>query len=195
MTASGGNLSGTSAGSMMKEKIPKGFRKASLSNYTPQAMNLYEGLFPHLGKDSFLSKLAGGDQSAFEEMEAPAMRQFQGLLGQNASRFSGMGLGARRGSGFQNQTNQITSDFAQDLQSRRTQMRMQAIQELMGLSNQLLGQKPYENYLVEKQQKQPSGWSGILGGVAGGVGGYFMGGPGGALKGAQFGHEITQGLF
>jgi hypothetical protein len=72
-----------------------------------------------------------------------------------------------------------------DLQSRRQQLQMQAIQELMGMSNQLLGQRPYENMLM---RKKPSFWQ-RLGGAGGGaasgaLGGYMAGGPYGAALGA-----------
>src|ERR1700677_4482110 len=96
-------------------KAPKGSSFAS--NYTPQQQSLFENQFSHVDPNSYTSRLASGDQSMFQEIEAPALRQFNELQGQNASRFSGMGLGARRGSGFQNYQNQATSDFAQDLQS------------------------------------------------------------------------------
>ena len=43
-------------------------------------------------------------------------------------------MGARRGSGFQNSQNQITSDFAQDLQANRQNLQRQAIQDLRGLA-------------------------------------------------------------
>ena len=52
-------------------------------------------------------------------MEAPALKQFSGLQGNLASRFSGMGSGARRSSGFQNTSNQAASDFAQQLQANK----------------------------------------------------------------------------
>src|SRR5882672_46659 len=83
------------------DSIPKGYKKGTIQQFTPEQMDLFRSLFGHTGQDSFLSKLAGGDEEAFGQVEAPAMRQFQGLQGQLASRFSGMGMGARRSSGFQ----------------------------------------------------------------------------------------------
>ena len=90
-------------------KIPKGYEQGTLQQFTPEQMNLFKSMFGQVGPDSFLGKLAGGDQSMFEQMEAPAMRQFQGLQGQLASRFSGMGMGSRRGSGFQNRSRHVIS--------------------------------------------------------------------------------------
>lgn len=151
-------------------KVPSGYKAGRLQQFTPEQMQLFQSLFSHLGPDSYLSRLAGGDQGLFEEMERPALKQFSGLQGNLASRFSGMGMGARRSSGFQNTANQASSDFAQDLQSRRQQLQMQAIQELMGLSSNLLGQRPSENFLTPKK---PSFLEQILGG-----GGQFLGGLG-----------------
>ncbi len=113
-------------------------------------MQQFQSLFAHVGPDSFLSKLAQGDQSQFAANEAPALRQFNQLQGQIASRFSGMGRGARNSSGFYNTANQAASEFAENLQANRMQQRMQALQELMNFSSQLLNQKPQENFLYEK---------------------------------------------
>jgi hypothetical protein len=132
--------------------------------------------------------LAGGDQSAFEQMEAPALRQFQGLQGQLASRFSGMGTGARRSSGFQNTANQAASAFAQQLQSNRLGLQQGAISQLHDLVNRLLGQRPYDQFLVEKQKG--GGWGGPIGAGLGAVGGFFAGGPPGALAGGKLGYDV-----
>jgi hypothetical protein len=154
-----GPTGSASGQSMTGNVIPKGYRQGQLQQFSPEQMQLFQQLFGNLGPDSFLSRLAGGDQSMFEQMEAPAMQQFQGLQGQLASRFSGMGTGARRSSGFQNTANQATSDFAQQLQANRLGLQNQAIQDLMGLGNQLLNQRPYEQFLTKKQ---PSFWKQLL---------------------------------
>ncbi len=127
-------------------------------------------MFSHLGPDSFLSRLAGGDQSSFEQMEAPALKQFSGLQGNIASRFSGGGGGqgamsSRRSSGFQNSMSSASSNFASDLASKRQQLQQQAIKDLMGLSNDLLGQKPYERFLGQKKEKS-NWWEGLLGAIS-----------------------------
>lgn len=147
-------------------KVPSGYKSGRLQNFTPEQMELFKSLFGHLGEGSYLSRLAGGDESLFEEMEAPALRQFSGLQGNLASRFSGMGMGARKSSGFQNTSNQAASDFAQDLQSKRQGLQRQALQDLMGMSGSLLGQRPYEQFLTPK-----SSWLDSLGGLGGLFGG------------------------
>jgi hypothetical protein len=167
-------------------KIPSGYKEGRMQNFTPDQMNLFKQMFTQVDPNSFLSKIAGGDQSMFEQMEAPAMRQFQGLQGDIASRFSGMGMGARRGSGFQNVMNQATSDFTQDLQSKRMELRRQALMDLMGMSSELLNQKPYENFLIEKKQKK-SPWGALLGTGLGALGGSFFGNP---MAGAKIGYGI-----
>jgi hypothetical protein len=189
--------------------IPEGYRKGQIQQFTPEQMDLYRRQFSHVGPQSYLSKLAAGDESLFEQMEAPAFRQFNQLQGDTASRFSGMGTGARHGSGFKQAVNQQTSDFAQDLQARRQSLQQQAIKDLMGLSNDLLGQRPYDQFLVEKPQVQQTGggwggaasgaasgaatgamfggWGALAGGVIGGGLGYFSGGGAGSSGGGSGG--------
>lgn len=151
-------------------KVPTGYKVGQMQKFSPEQMELFNSLFGHLSPDSYLSRVAGGDQSMFSEMEAPALRQFSELQGGLASRFSGMGMGSRRSSGFQNTMNAASSQFAQDLQSRRQELQRQAIMDLMGLSSNLLGQRPYEQFLVQKQRK-PSFLEKIFGqGIFGGGG-------------------------
>lgn len=184
-----------SRGMSRGDSIPSGYEVGQLQNFTPEQMNLFKNSFQHVGPDSYLSRLASGDQSMFGEIEAPAFRQFNSQLGNISSRFSaGAGgpgaMSSRRSSGFQNETTAAASNFAQDLQAQRQGLQRQAIQDLMGMSNQLLNQRPYERTLAPKQQKESSGWGGLIGAGLGGVGGFFAGGPMGALKGAQLGYGV-----
>jgi hypothetical protein len=159
---------GSSPSGVTGNKIPKGYKQGQLQQFTPEQMQLFQQLFSQVGPESYLSKLAGGDESLFSEMEAPALRQFSGLQGNIASRFSQGGgagsLGSRRSSGFQNTMNQASSDFAQDLQSKRQSLQQQAIKDLFGMSNDLLNQRPYEQFLYEK--KKPF-WQELMGGQYG----------------------------
>lgn len=179
MTSLTGNMG------MQKMKAPSGYK--TFNKFSPEQMQLFQQLFSNVGPESYLSRLAGGDEQIFNEIEAPAMKQFSGLQGNLASRFSGMGMGARRSSGFQNTANQSAQDFASQLQSQRQSLQQQAIQDLMGLSNSLLQQEPYG--FVQKKKKS-SGWGGALGGLTGGALGFLSGGPGSALTGAQLGYGI-----
>ncbi len=140
-----------------KDIIPKGYKKAQIGQYTPEQMELFKNQFQNVGPESYLSRLAGGDEELYNEMEAPALRQFGQLQGQLASRFSGAGgLGARRSSGFQQAANQQGSDFAQQLQSQRQSLQRNALNDLMSFSNQLLQQRPYETSLAAKPEKEMS---------------------------------------
>lgn len=173
--------------------IPRGFQKGQLGQFTPEQMQLFQSLFSHVQPGSYLSKLAGGSPEAFEQMEAPAMRQFAGLQGQLASRFSGMGgVGGRRSSGFQHVANQAANEFAEQLQSQRQGLQRQALGDLFGMSQMLLGQNPYERFLIEQQQR-PSGFAKAMGiglPIAGGIAGGIFGGPMGAALGSQLGGSL-----
>ena len=149
------------------DKVPKGYKTGQVQQFTPEQLQLFQQLFSHVGPDSFLSKLASGDQSQFAEMEAPALRQFGELQGNIASRFSGMGQGGRHSSGFQNTMNAAAGDFAQRLQSQRLGLQNQAVQDLIGMSNQLLNQRPYDRQLIKKA---PQWWEAPLSAFAGGAG-------------------------
>ncbi|MGK5595683.1 MAG: hypothetical protein ACSNEK_10060 [Parachlamydiaceae bacterium] len=181
--ATGLNPSQTNTG-FYKQKIPDGYSRASMQQFTPEQMQLFQSLFTHVQPDSYLSKLAGGDQSFFNQLEAPALRQFNELQGNIASRFSGMGSGARQSSGFRNAMTAASSNFAQDLASRRQSLQRQALLDLLGLSESLLQQRPYEQFLVKK----PNVWGDIAGKLAGAIPGaitgFMTGGPAGAATGA-----------
>jgi hypothetical protein len=146
----GSRLAGTGQNPFMDSKDPSGFRSGYLQQYTPEQMQLFQQQFGNVGPDSYLAQLAGGDEEAFAEMEAPAWQNLSRAQGQLGSRYSGMGTGAQKSSGFRNEQGQLGADFAQQLAAKRADYRRQALTDLMGFSNQLLGQRPYERYLVEK---------------------------------------------
>jgi len=148
-------------------KTRKGYTPMSQQQFTPDQMNLIQRMFGQVGPNSYLSRLAGGDESMFNEIEAPAMRQFSGLQGNIASRFSGMGAGAQKSSGFKNTMNQASSDFASDLQAQRMGLQRNAIRDLHEMSNDLLGQRPYEQSLMKKEKPA---WQQFLESIGGGAG-------------------------
>ncbi len=150
-------------GKPFKEKIPSGYKTATLQQFTPEQLALFQQLFSHVGPESYLSRLAGGDQSMFGEIEAPALRQFGELQSGLASRFSGMGMGARKSSGFQNTMTSAAANFAQQLQSQRQELQRQALQDLFGMSQQLMGQRPYERALTEKEPSFLDKWLALAG--------------------------------
>lgn len=169
---------------------PHGYQKYSLQQFTPEQMGLFQQLFGKIGPESFLSKLAGGDEATFDQMEEPALRQFGELQSGLASKFSGMGMGGRQSSGFQNALTSASQDFAGQLQSNRQNLQRQAIMDLMGLSNQLLNQRPTLQGYAAKDRDKKSGWGGLIGAGVGGLGGFALGGPAGAMTGAQLGYGL-----
>lgn len=171
-----------------RDMIPKGYRLGQLQQFTPEQTQLFQSLFSHLQPGSFLSNLSGGSPEAFEQLEAPALRQFGELQGGLASRFSGIGSGARRSSAHNLAQGQLASDFAQQLQSQRLGLQRQAIQDLLGLSHDLLGVNPYQKFLIEEKQK-PGFLSKLLG-IGLPVGGAALGGAFGGLGGASLGSRL-----
>ena len=170
-------------------KVPKGYSSGQMQQYTPEQMKLFQQGLGNVGPQSYLSRLAGGDKDIFNQIEAPAMQQFSELQGGLASRFSGMGMGARKSSGFQNTMNQASSDFALKLQAQRNQLQNDAVMNLHNMSQQLLGNRPYQNFLVEKQQKEGMDWMGLGAAGLGAAGGFAVGGVPGALTGASMGYN------
>lgn len=156
------------------DKIPKGYALGQLQQFTPEQMNLFKQMFSQVSPDSYTGRLAAGDEDIFNQIEAPQFQQFNDILGGISSRFSQGGgqnsLSSRRSSGFQNMNTAAGSNFAQQLGSQRQQLQRQAIQDLMGMSESLLGQRPTERFLAQKPQKQNSFLEQLLLGLSGGVG-------------------------
>jgi hypothetical protein len=125
----------------------------SVKNFTPQQMQLFQSLLGAAQPGAqqglgYLGKLAGGDEEAFAQSEAPAYSAFDKLLGQIGSRYAG--VGALGSSSFQNATSGAAGDLAQNLGARRQGIQTSAIESLLGQSEKLLGQKPYEEVLNKK---------------------------------------------
>ncbi len=169
-----------------RDIIPEGYNTGQLKQFSPEQMQLFSQLFKYMSPDSPLGRMASGDQSYFDEMEAPALRQAGQLQGNLASRFSGMGMGGRHSSGFQNTSSQAMNEFAKGLQSKRQDYMRQAINELMNYSNMLLGQRPYERFLEKEDQGDDAELWGKLAGFLPGLLSAFSGGgtPAGAAKGS-----------
>jgi len=174
-----------------------GYNLQQYQKFTPEQMQLFKSLFDQLGGGSFLQQLMS-DEGIFEEYEKPALRQFDELQGQIASRFSGAGMGGRHGSGFKLATSQAAKEFAEDLASQRLGIKNQALKDLMGFSESLLGQQPYQQFLTEPEQEKSSFWSQVMGGLipgAAAAAGGFIGAPYGlGLKGAKLGAKLGSGF-
>ncbi len=181
-------------------RIPRGFDYAYMRNYTPQQEKLFAQSFEHVSPDSYTARLARGDKELFNEMEEPSMREFNALQGQTASRFSGRGQGGRRSSNFQNTNSQANMDFASQLASRRQDLSRNAIKDLMEMSHTLLGERPFEQALVERPKvgkKDKTDYPSAAGGaVLGGLTGLATGDyAGGAQTGWEVGKQIRKDKY
>jgi len=165
-------------GGMEGSSIPRGYRAGQLQQFTPEQMQLFQSLFGQVGAGSKLAQMASGSDEGFADFENYANRQFQENTGDLASRFSGLGMGARRGSGFQNQATQSAQDFAGQLAMQRQGLQRQALQDLMGMSGMLLGQRPQEQFITPKSKK--SRWWEPLLSAAGQAAGQAAGSFGGS---------------
>lgn len=121
--------------------------KASL--FGQGAQGLQQG-FPQI-LQKLMQMAQGGDEATWSKLEAPAMRQFGALQGNIASRFSGMGSGGRRSSGFQHAVGGAGADLAERLQANRLGLQNQATESLMGLYKSLMGTE--DTALVPKAKK------------------------------------------
>jgi hypothetical protein len=160
-------------------------------------MDILQSLYKHVMPESFLAKLAGGDQDAFQQMEAPALRQLGEQQSKLATRFSNRGMGGRHGSGFRNAMNSMTSNFLQDLHSKRNDFQSEKLQQLMKFSEMLMQQRPYQNFL-EEETEEPAWWQkaiGIGAPVVGTAAGAYFGGPTGAAMGAKIGSQFGQAFM
>lgn len=153
--------------------IPSGHSLARTPNFTPQQMDLFKSLLGSLqeggglgGGIDFMSQLAQGDEAAFGQAEAPAYSAFNKMMGQQASRFSQ--YGARDSSAFQNAISGGAAGLSEQLQEKRLGLQSSAIERLLGLSGDLLGQRPYDTSLVEKSPGMD--WAGLGGKGAEGAG-------------------------
>lgn len=152
-----------------------GYKTRNIANFTPDQMAIFKQIFGGLqgglgGGLDFLSRLASGDEDIFNQAEAPAYSAYERLLGQLGSRFAG--LGATDSSAFQNATSGAASDLAQNLAANRLGLQQGAIDKLLGLSQNFLGQRPYDTFL---EKKESFDLGGLLGGLLGSFGGPALG--------------------
>jgi hypothetical protein len=167
-----------SAGSMAPKGNISGYKLRNVPQYNPQQMQIFQRLLGSLlggegleGGLDFLTRLAQGDESMFEELEAPAYSSLQKSLGDIGSRFAGFGSGAIDSSAFQQATSGAAGDLAERLQSQRLGLQSDAVDRLLGLTERSLEKRPYETYAQAKPDI--GGWLGRL--VSKGLG--TFGGP------------------
>ncbi len=177
-------MPGLSGGSI----LPHNYEIGSIQKFTPEQNKIHQYMGDLLGPSGYLSKIAGGDESFFQEMEAPALRQHQAITSGAGSRFGNLGLGNAKSGGFSMPSSSF-KDFAAALQANRTQQRMSAINSLMSGSNAYLSHKPTEKLLVPENDplKYSKLSSTIFGAGGGALQGGAMGGWPGAILGGLYG--------
>ena len=144
--------------------VPKGYQMGQMQQFTPEQMDLFRQLFSYLSPEGDVGRMARGDESYFEQLEKPAMRQLGQMQSQLASRFSGMGsFGGRRSSAHDIGQGALSQEFAEKLASQRMGLQRQALQDLFGMSQSLFGQRPTEKFVTEEQKPF---WQQILLGLA-----------------------------
>lgn len=136
----------------------------------------------------FLNNLFN-DPDFFNNIEAPAMRQFsEEIIPNLANQFAGMGSGGSFGTAFRNQANREGSNLAERLSANRTGMQQQGANQALGY-----GQAQNNNFMQLLQQalqptqntySQPTG--GLFGPLLGALGG-------GAAAG--YGQQWGQNMF
>ncbi len=137
------------------------------------------------------------DPSFFQNIEAPAMRQFnEEIIPGVANRFASMGSGGSLGStAFRNQVNREGANLASNLSAQRTGMQQQGVnqglqyaqqpfQNMMALYNQALGQP------INNQYQPPSagGWGSMAAPLMQGATSYWGGQGGQQNLGGQGGN-------
>ena len=124
--------------------LPTGVDKDIFGLLKSQLMQSGPGAFSQLGG------MAQGSPELFDQLEAPAMRQFQQqILPGIANRYVGSGIG--NSSGMQNSFAGAGRDLAENLQSQRLGYQQNATQQIMGLMNLLLSHPAQQTGLVQKQ--------------------------------------------
>lgn len=148
-----------------------GYKQISTPRLSPQQQKLFSMLFKgsrpgiQAGVDQLSQMAQGGSPEYWQQLEAPALRQFGALQGNIASRFSQEG--GRRSSGFQNTLRGEGTDLAERLQSQRLQLQQDAITQLLGIGSDLLGTDLYDTQFAPKKK---SFWQELLGSSSGGIG-------------------------
>lgn len=172
---------------MHPQKAPSGYEIANVQQYTPETLNLYNKLLSSVSGSYLpsgigkLGKLAAGDEAAFSQVEKPYYSALQKALGQSAGRFSQYGTGA-----FQQAQAGAGQSLRENLAAQRQQISMNALQSLLGLSQSIFSNQPYENVLVP--EKERSSWLPVIAGALTGAG---IRGPAGAYTGATVGAHFA----
>jgi hypothetical protein len=136
-------------------KVPSGYGMYSLPTMGGGQKDIYEMLksqFMQGGGDIYqrLFGMAKGDQDLFNQLEAPAIRQFQQQIAPGiAQRYAGSGIGSS--SGMQNALAGAAGNLAENLQGQRMGLMQQSMHDVLHLGDMLLGSPTQQFGLVQKQ--------------------------------------------
>lgn len=182
-----------------------GYKSISVPTMSPEVMDRWRRTIGAVEPSALssigdLGRISQGDESYFQQLEAPAHRQYQQGIGQLASRFSAGGPGsgsmsARQSSAFANAGAGYAGEFAENLAAQRYSLQDRAREQLLSLYGELMSSDPYEQVLQKRKQSGWKKWLGaslpIIGGVAGGI----AGGPAGAIAGSSIGSSAGGAFF
>lgn len=176
--------------------IPSGYSQGRLQNATPEQMELLKYLQGLIGPESDIGKRLSGNEEYLKTLEKPAWRNFQEVQSAFGNKFSSLGLG--NSGAAQAMKSRTGREFSENLAAQRQTLQRQAVQDLMGISNQLLGYSPYENFLVENPKGARSGFENLIGTIMpilATIFGKKLGIPGGAKLGANIGSVASQAFL
>lgn len=126
-----------------------------------------------------LLSMAQGKSDAFEQLEAPALAQFQQQIAPGiAQRYAGSGIGSS--SGMQNAIAGAGANLAQNLQGQRMGLMQQSIHDVLGLGNMLLGMPTQQFGLAQN----PTGMADFM---------RLLGNVGAQAAGTYFGNKFARG--
>jgi hypothetical protein len=157
---------------------------------TPQQQALISQLISGLGAGGGLlgtglgaiGQQLGGGQEFIEQLQAPALRQFQEqIIPGLAERFSAAGSGAQGSSAFQQALGQAGAGLSEQLAAQRAGLGVQQQQQgLQGLLS-LLGLSQQPQFATAFQPGKQGALGGLLGGLGQGIGGALGGLAGGGI--------------
>jgi len=162
-----GGLAGLFGGGKSKQPKIKEYQK-----YTPQQqklLNQYSSIAKSLNPEalSYLKGVLSDEPEAFEEYEAPALRQFnEEIIPSILERFAG--AGALSSSGLNQTLGQAGQSLSEKLAAQRSGLRENALQHLLNIGGMGL-QSQYTPYIKEGRPGLFESFSPIAGNILGGL--------------------------
>lgn len=165
-------------------KPPKGYGAYSLPTMGGGQADIYNLLKNQFqgGAGDIYQKLFGmarGDAGTFDQLEAPALRQFQEQIApQIAQRYAGSGISGS--SGLNNSLAGAGANLAENLQGQRLGLMQQSMHDVLHLGDLLLG-TPTQQYGLYQKENQGRDWMQLLGSLGTQIGGGYLGSKLGGL--------------